>query len=260
MASALEITEEHNKSIPKFEPIKEIMKIHIPDIIEGVPNRNGFIWVITGSGGSGKTSMLLNFFKTNKLYKHKFSNIFYICPQSSFLSVANHPFSKHDESRIFHELNEDVLDDIYTELREIKKNNVDALSDSNSRTKSLEDYQYNCCIIDDFADSMKNPDVQKKLNEMLIKARHLSCAFIFTLQSYFYYPKILRKQITNITIFSPRNVEEWESIAKEILHMKKEQADILREYVFDAPYNHLDIDTLSETLYKNFNKLSIKKK
>lgn len=247
----MEITEQHNKSIPKFEPIKEIMNIHIPDVVDGVPNRNGFIWVITGSGGSGKTSMLLNFFKTNKLYKHKFSNIFYICPQSSFLSVANHPFEKHDESRIYHDLNEDVLDNIYSELKEIKRENVEA---------DKSDYQYNCCIIDDFADSMKNPDVQKKLNQMLIKARHLSCAFIFTLQSYFYYPKILRKQITNITIFSPRNVEEWESIAKEILHMKKEQADILREYVFDAPYNHLDIDTLTETLYKNFNKLSIKKK
>jgi len=249
-SSALEITEEHNNQIPRFEPIREIMNIHIPDVVDGIPNRNGFIWIITGSGGSGKTSMLLNFFKTKQLYKHKFSNIFYICPQSSFLSVANHPFSKHDESRVFHELNEDVLDNIYSELKEIKRENVDA---------DKEDYQYNCCIIDDFADSMKNPDVQKKLNQMLIKARHLSCAFIFTLQSYFYYPKILRKQITNITIFSPRNVEEWESIAKEILHMKKEQADILREYVFDAPYNHLDIDTLSETFYKNFNKLTIKR-
>ena len=152
----MEITEEHNKSIPKFEPIKEIMQIHIPDVVDGIPNRNGFIWVITGSGGSGKTSMLLNFFKTNKLYKHKFSNIFYICPQSSFLSVDKHPFEKHDESRIYHELNEDVLDDIYHELREIKKENVEA---------DKSDYQYNCCIIDDFADSMKNPDVLKKLKK-----------------------------------------------------------------------------------------------
>jgi nucleoside-triphosphatase THEP1 len=246
----MEITEEHNKSIPKFEAVKEIMQIHIPDIVSGVPNRNGFIWVITGSGGSGKTSMLLNFFRSKQLYKHKFSNIFYICPQLSFLSVANHPFSKHDESRIYHELNEDVLDNIYSELKEIKKKNVNA---------EKKNYQYNCVIIDDFADALKDNDIQKKLNQMLIKARHLSCAFIFTLQSYLYYPKILRKQITNITIFSPRNVEEWESIAKEILHMKKEQADILREYVFDAPYNHLDIDTLTETLYKNFNKLTIKK-
>jgi len=247
----MEITEIQNKSIPKFEPIKEVMNIRIPDIVDGIPNRNGFIWVLTGSGGSGKTSMLLNFFKSKQLYKHKFSNIFYICPQSSYLSVANHPFEKHDPSRIFHELNEDVLDDIYQELREIKKENAEADEDK---------YQYNCVIVDDHADALKQNDIQKKLNQMIIKARHLSCAFIFTLQNYLLYPKSLRKQITNISIFSPRNVEEWDSIAKEILHMNKEQAEILREYVFDAPYNHLDIDTINNKLYKNFNLLEIKKK
>lgn len=247
----MEITEIQNTQIPKFEPIKEIMNIHIPDIVDGIPNRNGFIWVITGSGGSGKTSMLLNFFKTKQLYKHKFSNIFYICPQSSFLSVANHPFSKHDESRIYHELNEDVLDNIYSELKEIKRENVEA---------DKEDYQYNCCILDDFADSMKNIDVQKKLNQMLIKARHLSCAFIFTLQSYYYFPKTLRKQITNISIFKPKNAEEWASMAKEILHMNKDDAAKLYDYVFNEPYSHLDIDTLNDKLYKNFNLLEIKKK
>ena len=250
-SSALEITEEHNTSIPKFEPIKEVMKIRIPDIVDGIPNRNGFIWILSGSGGSGKTSMLLNFFKSKQLYKHKFSNLFYVCPQSSYLSVANHPFEKHDPSRIFHELNEDVLDDIYSELREIKKENAENGDD---------DYQYNCVIIDDFADALKQNDIQKKLNQMLIKARHLSCAFIFTLQSYYYFPKMLRKQITNISIFKPKNAEEWDSMAKEILHMNKNDAAILYDYIFNEPYSHLDIDTLHDTLYKNFNKLSIKKK
>jgi len=246
----MEITEIQNTNIPKLEPIKEVMNIRIPDVVDGIPNRNGFIWVLTGSGGSGKTSMLLNFFKSKQLYKHKFSNIFYICPQSSYLSVANHPFEKHDPSRIFHELNEDVLDNIYQELREIKKENAEA---------SENDYQYNCVILDDYADSMKQVDIQKKLNQMLIKARHLSCAFIFTLQSYYYFPKMLRKQITNISIFKPKNAEEWNSIAKEILHMNKDDASILYDYVYNQPYSHLDIDTINDKLYKNFNLLEIKK-
>lgn len=246
----MEIKEIPNKNIPKFEPIKEIMNIRIPDIIDGVPNRNGFIWVLSGSGGTGKSSMLLNFFKTKHLYKTKFTNLFYICPQSSYLSVANHPFEKHDPSRIYHELNSDVLDEIYTELKEIKKENVDA---------DEEDYQYNCVIIDDFADALKENEIQKKLNQMLIKARHLSCAFIFTLQSYYYFPKMLRKQITNISIFKPKNTEEWNSITKEILHMNKEDGAKLYEYVYSEPYSHLDIDTLNDTLYKNFNLLEIKK-
>jgi len=247
----MEITEIQNTNIPKLEPIKEVMNIRIPDVVDGIPNRNGFIWVLTGSGGSGKTSMLLNFFKSKQLYKHKFSNIFYICPQSSYLSVANHPFEKHDPSRIFHELNEDVLDDIYQELREIKKENAESTEN---------EYQYNCVIVDDFADALKDNNIQKKLNQMLIKARHLSCAFIFTLQSYYYFPKMLRKQITNISIFKPKNNEEWISIAKEILHMNKDDATILYDYVYNQPYSHLDIDTINDKLYKNFNLLELKKK
>lgn len=247
----MQITEEPNKEMPKLTPVKEVMNIIIPDIIEGVPNRNGFIWVLTGSGGSGKTSLLLNFFRTKQLYKAKFSNLYYICPQSSFLSVQKHPFEKHDPSKIYHDLTENVLDEIYSELKDIKVENVEA---------DKEDYQYNCVIIDDMADSLKNVEIQKKLSQMLIKARHLSCAFIFTLQSYHYFPKILRKQITNLTIFKPKNNEEMESIAKEVLHMKKDDGLKLYEYVFNEPYTHLDVDTLTDTLYKNFNKLTIEKK
>jgi len=244
-----DIKEINNKKFPKLDPIKENMKIKIPDIIDGVPNRNGFIWVLTGSGGSGKSSLLLNFFKTDKLYREKFTNLFYICPLTSYLSVKDHPFEEHTEDKVFNELNEDILSDIETQLREIKKENAQCEKD--------EDYQYNCVIIDDMADYLKDNEIQKKLNHLLIKARHYSCAFIFTLQSYYYFPKILRKQITNITIFKPKNQEEWDSITKELLHMNKNDGNKLYDFIFDKPYNHLDIDTVDNKLYKNFNYLDI---
>jgi hypothetical protein len=117
--------------------------------------------------------------------------------------------------------------------------------------------QYNCIIIDDMADALKDKNIIKALNTMLIKARHIQTAFIFTLQSYFYFPKILRKQITNITIFKPKNSEEWNSIANELLLMNQEDGLQLYDYVFDEPYTHLDIDTVSNLLYKNFNLLNI---
>ena len=117
--------------------------------------------------------------------------------------------------------------------------------------------QYSICIIDDFADALKDIDIQKQLSKMLIKSRHLCCAFVFTLQSYFYIPKILRKQITNITIFKPKNAEEWNTIAKELLNLNQDDGLILYNYVFNEPYSHLDIDTLTNELFKNFNKLEI---
>jgi hypothetical protein len=231
-----------NENLPKkLTPVKEVMNIKIPDVIDGVPNRNGFIWVLTGSGGSGKTSLMLNFFKRKELYRNKFHNVYYICPMSSFLSVEKHPFDGHD--KVYHELTVDLLQSLYEEL--------------SNKKESDEEPEYSCIIIDDMASSLKENDIQKQLNKMLIKARHINCAFIFTLQSYYYFPKILRKQITNITIFKPKNVEEWNSISKELLNMNKEDALTIYNFVYDEPYTHLDLDTVDNNVYKNFNLLNL---
>ena len=81
---------------------------------------------------------------------------------------------------------------------------------------------------------------------------------MFTLQSYLYMPKILRKQITYTSLFRTKNIEEFNSIAKELLHLNKEDALTLFNFVFDKPYTHLDIDTTTSVLYKNFNLLELK--
>jgi hypothetical protein len=234
-----------NKELPKFKPVKESMDIFIPNIIEHIPRRNGFIWLISGSGGSGKSSMMLNFFKTN-LYKKKFDNIFYFCPLVSFLSVDKHPFKDH--KTLYHEMNVENLSELYKTLKSIKEGDDEESGD--------DEQKYNLVVFDDFADSYKSSkEIQKILSTMLIKARHLNTAFIFTTQSFYYFPKILRKQLTNVSIFKPKNVEEWNSLAKELLSMKPIDAKKLYDYVFDAPYTHLDIDTTSNQFYKNFNLL-----
>lgn len=231
-----------NKELPRVSVIKERMDIKIPGVIEGIPNRNGFIWALVGSGGSGKSNVLLNSIKTKGLYRNVFHNIFYCCPQSSFLSVEKHPLSEHD--KVYHELTPELLDDIYEQLKDIKANS--------------EEQEYSLVVIDDQADVLKDKDIQRKLNQMLIKARHLSCAFIFCVQSFYLLPKIVRKQLTNISIFKPKNIEEWNSIAKELLHLNKDDASKVYDFVFSEPYSHLDIDTVEGKMYKNFNYLDIK--
>ena len=173
----------------------------------------------------------------------KFDNVWYICPESSF--VLKHPFKDHP--KVIHELNCGVLEAIFKELSDLKK----------QEEESDDDVQYNCVIIDDFADVLKEKHIQVTLSKLLIKARHLRCAFVFTLQSYYYFPKILRKQISYISIWKPKNIEEWDSITSEILNMNKDNAIILYNYIFNQPYAHLDIDTVSNLYYKNFNLLEI---
>lgn len=239
----LEIHEVANDKIPKTKPVKEVMDTYVPDIVEGVSRRNGGITLYIGSGGSGKTSHLLGQMKT--VYKKKFHHIWYFCPSASFLSVEKHPFEKHD--KVYHELTVEALEDLREELTRIKEE------------REEDDMpEYSLVIIDDMANQLKEKTTVAKLNAMLIKARHLNCHFIFTVQSYLYFPKILRKQLTWVSIFSGvRNKEEWSTITKELLKMSEQDAKQLYDYVFDKPYQHLDIDLFEEKIYKNGNHLEI---
>lgn len=274
---SLQIQEIKNPNQFKMKPIKEKQDIYIPDIKdENISKRNGMIYCLTGSGGSGKSSLLLNMFRDKNYYRGKFNNIYLFTPISSFLSVENHPFKNHD--KVYHELTVSHLDNLYNQMvamreghedyLEKKKNNkknknktvVDSYGDIISEDEEDEEnkeIQYNCIIIDDFADALKDNDIMKQLNKMLIKARHICCSFIFTLQTYYYFPKSLRKQITYLTMFKSKNVEEFNSIAKELFNMNKDDALQLFNYVFNEPYTHLDVDLVNNIYYKNFNKLII---
>ena len=262
------ITEIPNPNNRNIIPIKEKQDIYLPNVIDkNIPNRNGFIWLLSGSGGSGKTSMLLNMFKSKNYYRGKFNHLYYICPENSFTSVQNHPFQKHD--KVYHELSKSTLEEIYQELNSIKKETTKPKEkkskvydgdDDNPQSDSDKEMEYSCCIIDDFGDQLKDKDIQQQLSKMLIKARHICCAFVITVQSYHYFPKILRKQLTNCSIYKPKNVEEFVSIAKELFNMKSDDALTLFNYCFDKQYNHLDVNTIENCYYKNWNLLDIEMK
>jgi hypothetical protein len=242
----MEIVEIENKDIPKMKPVVEKMDLIIPDIPDGVPRYNGGVWVVSGSGGSGKSSMCLSFFRSKRLYRNKFDNIWYVCPMSSFLSVVKHPFQEHD--KVYHDLTPDLLTEVYQRLNEIKEEN-----DKDG------EQEYSCLFIDDMADALKDKHIQRALNRILIKARHLKVMIIICVQAWKYFPLQLRRQVTNVTVFKPKNKDEWETICKEMLMLKKEHWEFFHDYIFDEPYTHLDIDTKNGNMYKNFNLLDIKK-
>ena len=257
-----EIQEIQNPIKEKMTPIKEKQDIYVPDIInKNISRRNGMVYCLTGSGGSGKTSLLLNMFKTKNMYRNKFHNIYYICPSSSFSSVQKHPFEKHD--KVYHELTTTLLNEIYNELiakkeeaTKEKEKKEKVYEDEEPESEEKKEIEYSCIIIDDMASTLKENDILIELNKMIIKARHLCCSFIFTLQSYYYMPKILRKQITYITIFKPKNIEEWNSISKELMNLNKDDALKIYNYVFDDAYTHIDIDLVRNLYFKSFNALN----
>jgi Tfp pilus assembly ATPase PilU len=159
----MKINEIKNPTQMKMKPIKEKMDIYVPDIInENISKRNGMVSVLTGSGGSGKSSLMLNMMKDKTMYRGKFHNIFYFCPSSSFNSVQHHPFEKHE--RVYHELTIELLDSIYNQLIAIKEDAtkkeekkekafIDEVSEDEEEEKK--EIQYSLIIIDDMANYLK---------------------------------------------------------------------------------------------------------
>ena len=222
------------------------MSIFIEGINPNIANRNGFIYALIGSPGSRKSSLLLSLFRSKNYYKNKFNHIYLITPESSFLSVKDHPFKDH--SKVYHELTSQVLENIYNELVEIKK---ECLDDGY-------EIEHSCVIIDDFGSELKDNELIRALKQLLIKSRHIGCSFIFTLQCYNLFPLVLRKLLTNISLFKPKNKIELESVRRELINMNDQDTIELMAFVFDKEYNHLDIDTNTNILRKNFNQLIIK--
>jgi hypothetical protein len=144
-----------------------------------------------------------------------------------------------------------------TEKKEKKeKAFIDEVSE-NEEEEEKKEIQYSLIIIDDMANYLKEQRINTQLNKMIIKARHICCGFVFCLQSYYLMPKILRKQITYISIFKPKNQEEWNSIAKELMNLSKDDALAVYNYVFNEPYTHIDMDLVTNKYYKNFNLLEL---
>eukprot|EP01038_Epipyxis_sp_PR26KG_P013990 gene13990-18761_t len=121
--------------------IKEVQDIYIPNVEPYIPNRNGFHYLMCGSGGS----------------------------ENSFNSVANHPFKKHD--KVYHELSVVVLEQIYQELsamkdestKEVEKkkpNMFDGVEETKDDDDEPKEIQYSCIIIDDYANVLKQNDIQ----------------------------------------------------------------------------------------------------
>ena len=87
------IREINNPYQKKKNVFKEKMDIYVPNIIDqNISKRNGMIYAMIGSGGSCKTNLLMNLFKSKNAYRNKFHNIYYFCPESSFLSIENLEF------------------------------------------------------------------------------------------------------------------------------------------------------------------------
>ena len=198
-----------------------------------------FFLTITGSAGSGKTSMLVNLLTSAQAYKKAFHAVHCIIPAHSVASLKKKKFAK--QPRMHDELNFATLDRIYEQV----------VKDSEEKMSSL-------LIMDDVTASLKNLEIQMLLKKIIFNRRHYRLSIICLVQSYHAMPLAIRKTISHIICYKPRSKKEMSAIWEELIFLDKETGEALQCFVFDKPYSFLFACADANELYQKFDRILIK--
>jgi len=159
-----------------------------------------------GKPASGKTSLLISFLTgtgKNKVLRKIYNNILVIMPSSSIKSMKNNVFKKHDEDKMYNELDYDTINEIKNKLTEYTEENESTL-----------------IIMDDVGAELKNVEIQKILRQIIYNRRHLKCSIIMLCQSFLSIPREIRKLINNAILFKPPKTE-WKILCMSYLNKRR---------------------------------------
>jgi len=194
---------------------------------------------VLGKPGQGKSSLLYSFFKSPSMLKKCFTTIYYVCPVSSMLSMADNIFARLPEDQIYNELNGEVIDEIIT------------------RCENREEGDKIALIIDDFASSLKSPEVQRGLKKLAANKRHLGVYGTFILsQTWKSVPLETRRLYDNIIVFKI-GADEMSTLFSEIMPHLKDYSQVIQKAVYDKPHQYLMINTATGRLFKGFDEIII---
>jgi len=189
-----------------------------------------------GRPASGKTSLLYSFFKSPKIFRKVFHNIYLFQPSHSRASMKDNIFSKIPQEQCYEELNYENLSDVMDTIKN-------------------EDKKYNNCIIfDDMTAYLKNADVKQLLKELIFNRRHLRTTVIFLVQTWYSIEKDIRKLFSNIFCFRVSK-QELSTIMDEVVESKAKYMNDIAKIVFDEPYKYLFINVNSQRLFDGFDEL-----
>ena len=191
-----------------------------------------FFMAIIGSAGSGKTSMMVNLLTSEQSYKMFFHTVHIVMSSHPVASLKNQP-------RMHDELTYGVLDDILESVKE----------DAEEKYNSL-------LILDDVTASLKNKELQTLLKRTIYNRRHYRLSIMILVQSYNAMPLSIRKTISHFISYKPRNKKEFTAIFEELIFLDKDEGEALTRFVFDVPYAFLYVDVNTNSLYKNFDRIT----
>ena len=140
-------------------------------------------------------------------------------------------FAKHP--RMHDELNFVTLDRLYEQV----------MKDAEEKMSSL-------LIMNDVTASLTSLEIQMLLKKIIFNRWHYRLSSICLVQSYNAMPLAIRKTISHLACYKPRNKKEMAAIWEELIFLDRETGEALQRLVFDKPYSFLFGCADTNELYK----------
>jgi len=205
-------------------------------MVEDLFSRTSFN-IICGKPGAGKTSIITNFVKT--IFKKAFEHILVFMPEGSRRSIENDIYGKQlPPGDLYDALTADNLEDVIEKLNE-----------------SSEDGENTLLLIDDFQSALKDPDIQKRLQTIVTRMRHLRCTIFILQQNFQKLPKFLRELVTNVITFNIGK-SQLNKLFEETVQLDKEKFQNLIDLAFKEKNDYIIINVNgNRNIYKGFDRI-----
>ena len=191
--------------------------------------------VITGTMGSGKSSLIVSLLRG--VFKKCFHSIYVIMPPNSRASIENDIFSKLPEDQVYDDLNENVLNEIYDKLKD----------------NSSEGY-FSLLIVDDFQDMFKQKNIEKLLQKIILKMRHIRTTTFLLQQNVKSLPRNLRLLVSNYITFD-LGKSQMMDLFDESIQLDKNKFQEVMDLGFKQKHDWLLINLRNKNIYAKFDKI-----
>lgn len=194
--------------------------------------------ILIGNMGSGKTTLMINLLRN--VFNKCFAHIYIIMPKQSRASIKDNYLEKNIPSQYFRdEISVEILQDILEELKENTKNK-----------------EFSMVIIDDFGSDLKNKEIVKQLQKMILSMRHLRTSFWLLQQNFQQLAKPLRELATNFITY-PIGKSQLEKLFDETIQLQKDKFLQLTNLAFTGPHSWICLNTKSKRFFKEFDEIQI---
>jgi hypothetical protein len=220
----MQIHEQHQHDLVIKTFASNLDKKLADDLPSFLPQKSGFLFLISGAAGSGKTTLLTSLMSAKPVngvrqgYRKLFDRVIVISPTLGKTSMKNDPFRKLPPTQMFDSFTVGSMTEVNTLIDAFFKEGL-----------------HTCLILDDVgADLRASRELEGMLKALVMNRRHRNVSLFITSQKYTDFPPGVRTNASHIAIFKPKTMLERDAITTDLLPWKKDQVNTLFDYVFSS--------------------------